>query len=370
MLAMLVRRLLGGIFLIIALTFVAYAVANEIPQHRECIVINCNELTTPESKAEALHHAGLDKPVWKQYGDFLWSAVRHLNLGTSWSGQKLNSTIAGALPATVSLVVGGLFLTLLIALPLGALSATRPRSVFDRSILTFSVAGLAVHPFVLAIGIQQFTSHVFGAPLGRYCPLTSHAVPTQLVTPGEPIILHGGPIIPACGGPVDWATHMIGPWIVFALFFVPLYVRMVRTRFRETLNERYISTARAKGATEPRVLRRHALPNAVGPLLPMVATDAGTALTAAIYIETIFNLPGLGHLAVTALSGEFFQGQYDLPLIVSIVFAVGVFVVLLNAAADLATAWIDPRIRTHVASGLLPRPVVWRRAPLPNSRSD
>jgi peptide/nickel transport system permease protein len=359
---MVVRRLLGGIVLLFALTFVTYVVANEIPQHRECIVINCNALTTPDQKQRALHNAGLDRPVWEQYGDFIWGVIRHHSLGTSWTGQKLDATITAALPPTVSLVVGGMVLTLLLAIPLGAITASRSRSIFDRGILTFSVAGLAVHPFVLAIGVQQFMVHALGAPGSSYCPLTAHAVPKQIIVPGEPIITHGGQVIHGCGGPADWAVHMAGPWIVFALFFVPLYVRMVRTRFRETLVQRYVITARAKGATEQRVVIRHALPNAIGPILPMIATDAGTALTAAIYIETIFALPGLGHLAVTALSGEFFQGQYDLPLIIAIVLSVGVFVVLLNAAADVATAWIDPRIRARAARGLLPQPRLRRRA--------
>ncbi|MDX6475920.1 MAG: peptide/nickel transport system permease protein [Gaiellaceae bacterium] len=356
MLPTLVRRLLGGVLLIIALTFVTYAVANEIPQNKACIVISCNAQTTRAEMQQALHTAGFDRPVWNQYGDFLWTVVRHHSLGTSWTGQQLDSTIVSALPPTISLVAGGMLLTLLLALPLGAFAAVRARSVFDRGILTFSVAGLAVHPFVLAIGVQQFMAHVLGAPRGFYCPLTVHAVPKQILTPGEGVITHGGPVIHACGGPVDWMTHMAGPWIVFALFFVPIYVRMIRTRFREALAQRYVTTARAKGAGEPRVVGKHALPIASVPLLPMVATDAGTALTVAIYIETIFGLPGLGHLAVTALSGEFFLGVYDLPFIVAIVLAVGVFVVLLNAAADLASAWIDPRIRARATRGLLPVP--------------
>jgi ABC-type dipeptide/oligopeptide/nickel transport system permease component len=361
MLPMIIRRLFGGIALLIGLTFVTYFVANAIPQHRECMVINCNAPMTSEEKQELLHKIGFDKPVWEQYGDFLWGIIRHHSLGVSWTGQKLDSTIASAIPATASLVVGGMLLTLLIALPLGALAATKSRSIFDRAILTFSIGGLAVHPFVLAIAVQRFMDHVLSGPGGSYCALTSHGVPKQVITPGEPIVLRGGPVVHACGGPVDWTLHMIGPWIVFALFFVPLYVRMIRTRFREALVQGYVTTARGKGAGEPRVVGKHALPNAMVPLLPMIATDAGTALTAAIYIETIFDLPGLGHLAVTALSGEFFQGQYDLPLIVAIVLAVGVFVVLLNTAADVATALIDPRIRARAARGILPQPRLRRR---------
>jgi len=361
MFPMLIRRLFGGVLLLIALTFLTYVVANEIPQHRECIVLNCNSFTSPEQKKQALHQAGLDRPVWQQYWDFLSGVVRHHSLGTSWTGQKLDATITGALPPTISLVAGGMILTILLAILFGALTARNPRSIFDRSVLTFSVAGLAVHPFVLAIGVQQFMVHALKAPHGFYCPLTDHRVPKEIVGSDDPIIIHGGPVVRSCGGPVDWAVHMTGPWIVFALFFVPIYVRMIRTRFREALEQRYVMTARMKGSTELRVLARHALPNAIVPILPMIATDAGTALSAAIYIETIFGLPGLGHLAVTALSGEFFQGQYDLPLIISIVLTVGVFVVLLNAAADLAGALIDPRLRARASHGVLRRPRLARR---------
>jgi peptide/nickel transport system permease protein len=143
---------------------------------------------------------------------------------------------------------------------------------------------------------------------------------------------------------------MAAPWLVFALFFVPIYLRMIRTRLVATLSEQYVTTARAKGATESRVVVHHALRNATGPLLPMVALDAGTAITAAIYVETIFGLPGLGHLAVVGLTGEIGQIHYDLPFLVSLVLTIGVFVVALTTLADIASAWLDPRIRGRVFS--------------------
>jgi peptide/nickel transport system permease protein len=143
---------------------------------------------------------------------------------------------------------------------------------------------------------------------------------------------------------------MAVPWLVFALLFVPLYLRMIRTRLIDTLGERYITTARAKGASERRVVISHALRNAIGPLLPMVALDAGTAIMAAIYIETIFGLPGLGYLAVQGLSGDFFTIHYDLPFIVAIVFTIGLFVVALSTVADIANAWLDPRVRARATS--------------------
>jgi hypothetical protein len=157
-----------------------------------------------------------------------------------------------------------------------------------------------------------------------------------------------------CGGPFGWATHLAVPWLVFALLFLPLYMRMIRTRLIETLTEPWISTARAKGASETRVILGHALRNATGPVLPMLAIDAGTAITAAIYVETVFGLNGLGSLAVRAFSGQ--AGGYDLPLTAGIVTVVGAFVVLLNVSADIAGAFLDPSTRHRTTSGLIPLP--------------
>jgi hypothetical protein len=223
---------------------------------------------------------------------------------------------------------------LLFALPLGCIAALRPRSPLDRGLLAASVIGLAIHPFVLGLTIRNFFAGHFHLFSG-YCPLT-----------GKPP--HG------CGGPADWATHLAVPWIVFALFFLPLYMRMLRVRLLETFDEPWINTARAKGASETRVVLGHALRNAIGPVLPMLAIDAGTAITAAIYVETVFGMPGLGWLAVSAFSGQ--AGGYDLPLTAGIVTVIGGFVVLLNVGADVAGAWLDPRIRTKTMSGLIPLP--------------
>jgi len=165
------------------------------------------------------------------------------------------------------------------------------------------VIGLAIHPFVLGLTVRDFYANHFQIYSG-YCPLTGTGPPTLSAT-GQ----SGG----GCGGLADWAGHLLVPWTVFALFFLPLYMRMLRVRLLETFSEPWISTARAKGASETRVVLGHALRNAIGPVLPMLAVDAGTAITAAIYVELVFAMPGLGSLAVGALSGR--AGGYDLPLV-------------------------------------------------------
>jgi peptide/nickel transport system permease protein len=358
MLRFVLRRLSSGALVIVVLTFVTYVVVNEIPQNKACEVIYCTSSTTDAEMQAALHQAGLDRPIWVQYGDFLWRLVRHGSLGTTADGQSLNPTIEAAVPPTAWLVAGGMALMFLLTVPLAAVAASSPRSPADRGALSFSLVGLAVHPFVLGIGLQQAATHL-GLPKTGYCPLTTNAIPNA-TAPGLPIPIGRGAPVP-CGGAGAWLSHMIVPWIVFALFFTPLYLRMIRTRLLATLGEQYVITARAKGAGERRVLIRHALRNAFGPLLPMIALDAGTALTAAIYIETVFAIPGLGHLAVVGLSGEFFMGHYDLHYITAIVFTVGVFVVALSTAADVASAWLDPRVRERARRGLLPFPRLMRR---------
>jgi peptide/nickel transport system permease protein len=357
MATLIVRRLLSGAAMLALLSFITYFVVNEIPQNKACLVIVCSQTTTRAEMNAALHKAGLDKPVVVQYGHFVWGLVRHGSLGHTWGGGPVFPSIKAALPPTVSLVAGGMLLLLLLAVPLAALAALRPRTLTDRGVLTLSLLGLAVHPFVLGILLREGFARGLGAPRYSYCPLTSTAVP---VSPGG--VYYTGRFAPKpCGGISDWTLHMAVPWLVFALFFAPLYVRMIRARLVETLGERYVVTARAKGAGERRVVLRHALRNAAGPLLPMVALDAGTALIAAVYIETVFGLPGLGHLSVETLSGEYFQGGYDLPFLNGIVVTIGIFVVLLSVAADIGSAWLDPRQRTRTGTGLIRVPSILRR---------
>jgi peptide/nickel transport system permease protein len=327
MFAFVARRAISGVLLIASLTFLTFLVFNVIPTNPACLVVACGPHTATDDAAikAADHRLGIDRPVVVQYGKFVWQLVRHGDFGSSWTNnQQVGPQIATALPVTASLVAGGMILMLLLALALGSFSALRPRSLPDRGLLAVSVIGLAVHPFVLGIGLRDLLARYLGAPSADYCPIRSD---------------RGF----GCAGVSSWAAHLAVPWIVFALLFLPLYMRLIRAQLLETLNEPWISTARAKGASEPRVLIKHALRNAIAPVIPLIAIDAGTALTAAIYIETVFGLPGLGHLAVQAFSGE--AGGYDLPLTAALVTTVGAFVVVLNLLADTAGAWVDPRTR-------------------------
>lgn len=142
-------------------------------------------------------------------------------------------------------------------------------------------------------------------------------------------------------GPLDWASHLVLPWVCFALVFTALYARMFQASVLDVVEEPYVRTAWAKGASSWRVLRSHILRNALLPIVTLVAMDLGTALGVAIYIEYVFQLPGLGASALGALSG--FAG-FDLPFIVGIVLVTSIAVLALNLLADLLYIWLDPRI--------------------------
>ena len=129
------------------------------------------------------------------------------------------------------------------------------------------------------------------------------------------------------------------PWIVFAILYAAIYVRMIRANVMETLNEDYVRTARAKGAPESIVMRRHVLRNAMLPVVTMLGMDIAIALGGAVLIEEVFGLPGLGDLAIQSVY------QFDLPKIVGVTVFASVLVIGFNLLVDLLYAWIDPRIR-------------------------
>jgi len=247
--------------------------------------------------------------------------VKTPSLGRSFATrQEVNHIVKAAAPVTISLVIGGAILWMLIALPIGILSALRPRSLLDRGAMIFVLIGISAHPVWLGLLLSYFIGYKLGlTPLGGYC---------DLVNPST-----------ACGGPVQWAHAMILPWITFAILFAALYVRMIRANVLEAMNEDYVRTARAKGASEAIVMRSHVLRNAMLPVVTMLGMDIGLAMGGAIFTESVFGLPGIGQTAVKALEG------FDLPTVQGIVVFATIAIIVFNLAVDLLYAVIDPRIR-------------------------
>ena len=145
-----------------------------------------------------------------------------------------------------------------------------------------------------------------------------------------------------CGGPTDWATHLILPWLTFALLFLALYTRMIRASVAETIHEDFVRTARAKGASQMRVVGRHVLPSAGLRVLTMVGMEIGTAIGVCVYIESAFGDGGLGSLAVNTLGGGL--RALILPQVLAVIVLITLIVIVGNLIVDLLYVFLDPRV--------------------------
>jgi peptide/nickel transport system permease protein len=314
-----IRRLLWAVVLFAAVTLVTYVIFYIIPADPARLA--CGQRATQDCVDRAARFLGTDKPVYVQYGRFLKRLVVDHSLGRSFTNrQSVNHVIGQAAPVTASLVLGGAVFWLLFSIPIGILSALRPRSLLDRAAMVFVLIGISAHPVWIGLLFAYFLGFKAGAfPISGYCDVIH---PT-----GD------------CGGPIQWAYHMFLPWMTFAILFTATYVRMIRASVMETLNDDYVRTARAKGAPERQVLQHHVIRNAMLPVVTILGMDVGLALGGAVFTETVYGLPGLGRTAIQALEG------FDLPTVQGVVVFATLSVITFNLVVDTLYAWIDPRIR-------------------------
>jgi peptide/nickel transport system permease protein len=206
--------------------------------------------------------------------------------------------------------------------------------------MVFVLIGISAHP----VWIGLILSYVFGfklgmTPIAGYCDFFNPAI--------------------RCGGAVDWAYHMILPWLTFAFLFAALYTRMIRAMVLETMQEDYVRTAQAKGAGTARVLKSHVLRNAMLPIVTMLGMDVAVAFGGALFIETVFDLPGVGGMLYNATT------RLDLAVIMGVFLVISLTVVFANMIADIACMVLDPRMHvSRVASyGKEKRPPRFSRVP-------
>jgi peptide/nickel transport system permease protein len=315
----LARRFVWAFVLFIAVTLVAYVLFFLIPNDPAKLV--AGKAATDADVKRAAHFLGTDRPFYVQYAKFLDRLIIHQNLGFSFANrQSVNSIVGNAAPVTASLVLGGAVFWMLLALPIGILSALRPRSLLDRASMTFVLIGISAHP----IWIGLIFAYFFGFKL-HWTPITGYC---DFINPST-----------ECGGPVQWAYHMVLPWATFAILFAALYVRMIRANVLDTMNEDYVRTARAKGAPEHRVLRSHILRNAMLPVVTMLGMDISLALGGAVFTETVYSLPGLGKTAIFGLNNN------DIPTVEGVIVFATLAIIVFNLVVDMLYALIDPRIR-------------------------
>jgi len=268
----------------------------------------------PEQLQTLREELGLNRPVYQQYVSWLWGVAR-LDLGESlWTGQSVVSEMWVRLPYTLTLIAMAVAISVILAVPIGVLSALRQDSWVDYGLRSFAISGLSIPSFWFGILILLFVVGVF-----RWFP------------------------------PLDYAPVYKHPWVSLQQLFLPaialgfrqtaVSARMMRSSMLEVLREDYVRTARAKGLVERTVIYLHALKNAVLPVITIFGVEIIILFGGAVVIEKVFNVPGVGRLLVDALI------ERDIPLVQGVVLLMVGFVLAVNLVVDLIYAWIDPRIR-------------------------
>ena len=276
---------------------------------------------SPETVAAVSRRLGLNRPILDQYGTYMWHLV-HGNLGYSF----YNSTPYGRsswqrAPVSISLALGGAVIWLVLGVVSGVVAAVRPRSLVDRGANIAALFFYSMPAFLLGVIFLYFLFfrlHLAGI---GFFPASGYVALTQ--------------------NPIEWARHLLLPWLTVALVTAAAYTRLTRSSMIDVLGEDYIRTARAKGLRERRVIYRHALRSALTPVITQFGIDLGTLLGGVIIVENIFGLPGLGQLAIQSVANQ------DQPVIIGTVVVASTCIVLANIAVDLGYALLDARVRAH-----------------------
>jgi peptide/nickel transport system permease protein len=313
------RRLLWLTVVVLLITLFTYVIFFVMPPVNPAVAF-AGRAPTPQLIREVTRLFGLDKPVWEQYLLF----VKHLFLGDRWgwpglgfsftTRSSVRSIIGSRLIVTAQLAVGAAVVWLLIGIPIGILSALRPRSLLDRVAMGFALFGVSAPVFwlgLMALWLFWFKLHL--ASGSGYVPITA--------------------------GVFTWLNHLIMPWFVLAFLYAAFYARISRAGLIDAMNEDFIRTARAKGLSERRVVLKHGLRASLTPVVTMLGLDLGGLLGGAVITETVFNLQGMGLYAVQSI------GNGDLPAILAVTLIASFFVTLGNLAVDVVYAFLDPRVR-------------------------
>src|SRR5215472_16282966 len=317
LLTFLTRRTVAGIVVLWAVSLGAFLLFFTRPALSVARQMAGKEPTAAELQ-QITRQLGLDQPIAVQYWHFLVRLL-HGNLGYSYAnGESVNSILAQDLPRTASVVIGGVVLWLIVGLGVGIISATRPRSLFDRGSTIGVLVGLSLPTFVLG---QLLLWGVF----------------LQLNKHGFTWIQDGyvGPTQSISG----WAGTMILPWIALATVSAAVYSRLSRGSLIDALSEDYIRTARAKGLSERRTVFRHGLRSGLTPVVSQLGIDVGVLLGGVVVIESVFGIGGIGSDSVAAID------QGNLPVIIGFVLVAAVFVVVANLIVDFCYTLLDPRVR-------------------------
>ncbi len=315
MLTFFARRLMGAVLVCIAVTFIVFVIFIVVPGGDPAQRIG-GKNATPQLIVNIRHTWGFDRPFYYQY----WVLLKKMfsgDLVSYTSQQNVITQIVQGMPATFSLTIGAGIIWLFFGILVGVISAVSAGRLSDRLITVFALIGISMPVFWLGI-------------ICRY----------YLAEGGIATIFPDGEYIGLSQNPFQWFWHLFLPWIVLAVLFIGFYGRVLRGNILDTINEDYVRTAKAKGLSPRRILRKHVLRTSLIPVITLFGLDFASVLGGgAILTETVFDLHGVGQYAAQSIN------NFDLPPIMGVTMYGAFFITIFSVLVDLFYAYLDPRIR-------------------------
>lgn len=314
--AYIVRRLLALIPTLFFASLIVFVTVRLIPGSVIDMMLSQNDIAADKmGRDQLIAVLGLDKPMWEQYASWAGGILLHGDFGRSlWQNTPVAELLAARLPVTFQLGFMALVVALTVAIPIGAYSAMRQDTAGDYIGRSFSILMLAVPSFWMGTMVMVFPSIWWGwSPRMMFVSFREN--------------------------PLQNLTHLIVPAIILGTSLSAVTMRLTRTMMLEVLRQDYIRTAWAKGLSERLIVTRHALRNALIPVVTLIGIQAPLLIGGAVIMEQIFVIPGMGLLLLDAVN------QRDYPIITGVFLIVGVAVMLINLAVDLSYGLLDPKVR-------------------------
>jgi peptide/nickel transport system permease protein len=312
-----IRRLFQSFIVIMLVTIMVFLLIRLLPGDPILLYLSGDQASggVAQETIDALRHEyGLDRPLPIQYMTWIWK-VLHLDLGDSiFLNNTVRNELARAIPKTLMIGFLGLLLAIIMAIPAGVLAAVRRGTWIDTGVTLFANIGVTIPVFWLGIMLIE----MFALRLG-WLPVQGYTSP--LIDFGEGI------------------SKIIMPVLCLAFFPLCALTRQTRSGMLEIIHQDYIRTAWSKGLSEATIIRRHALKNSLLPVVTVIGMMARVTIGGQVLIETVFNIPGMGRLAVEGLQNQ------DYAVVQGVILLTAVIVTTINLIVDLSYGWLDPRIR-------------------------
>lgn len=306
MLNVFARRLVQSALILLGVSAITFLLLYALPADPARMI--AGRSATAQTVANIRHELGLDRPLLVQFFSYVGGLVQG-DLGRSYAQKtEVWPLIVARLPATLTLMAAGIFVEVVLGMALGTLAALKRGGFVDRLVMMSAFVGVSAPQFVVALMLL----YVFAVTLGWF-PMSGYGT----------------------------FAHVVLPAMTLGLLGAGWYARMVRSAMIDVLNQDYIRTARAKGLSARRVIFRHALPNAILPIIAMIGIDIGQFMGGVVVVEAVYGWPGIGQLAWQAIQ------QVDVPIIMGVTLTSALAIIIGNLIADLIAPIIDPRIRSH-----------------------